>query len=201
MLKCMLITTGQRKLLRFLLLFSPIHKLILGYFLLVTTSWFPLVTPAALRITSCRFSAVLPVIQFLPARNMRRLNLHTSCNSNLYPSNRNGACWSAALPTVWRRVTACVLVIQCRTSADAFDDDDDVVLQTPEMKVSVKWGQSMRMWSFIGVCFFLRYVGWLGTFCTNILLPSKGQKCIYSIVWDNRFLRNPNKRLRDCSLF
>ena len=162
MLKCMLITTGQRKLLRFLLLFSPIHKLILGYFLLVTTSWFPLVTPAALRITSCRFSAVLPVIQFLPARNMRRLNLHTSCNSNLYPSNRNGACWSAALPTVWRRVTACVLVIQCRTSADAFDDDDDDdVLQTPEMKVSVKWG---KVWEcgVLSECVFFygMLVGW-----------------------------------------
>jgi len=158
----MLITTGQPKLLRFLLLFSPIHKLILGYFLLVTTSWFPLVTPAALRITSCRFSAVRPMIQFLPARNMRRLNLHTSCNSNLYPSNRNGACWSAALPTVWRRVTACVLVIQCRTSADAYDDDDGVVLQTPEIKVSVKWGQCMRLWSFIGVCVFFygMLVGW-----------------------------------------
>lgn len=173
MLKCMLITTGQPKLLRFLLLFSAIRKLIMDYFLLVTTSWFPLVTPAAPRITSCRFSAVRPVIQFLPARNMRRLNLHTSCNSNLYPSNRNGACWSAALPTVWRRVTACVLVIQCRTSADVYDDDY-VVLQMPAMKVSVKWGQSMRMWSFIRVCVFLRCVCWLGTFCTDFLSPCKG---------------------------
>jgi len=38
MLKCKLVTTGQPKLFQFLLLFSPIHKLILGYFLLVTTS-------------------------------------------------------------------------------------------------------------------------------------------------------------------
>jgi len=148
MSKCTLLTTDQPILLRVLLLFSP------GLFsacndIVISSGYSSSASDYLLPLFCCS-----PCDTISACRNMRKLNLHTSCNSNLFPSNRNGACWSAALPTVWRRVTACVLVIQCRTSADVYDDDDDVVLQTPEMKYSVKWGRSMRMWSFIGVWFF-----------------------------------------------